>query len=401
MSSARDLAAALAAEIRAAVAETSRRQPVPEPAGADGETEHAQTALKRSEAHVTPQVPAAAPLSSAKRLAIRLLRFAWRDQSSYNALMLEAANEVVAAMAADRRRARENAAALRAELVRIEQKIGRWMDAVEAWREAVERREAIRDGRLAILEAGGAVIGSGMALPAGAAAAAIPPGVYELFEQRFRGKPEEVANKQRSYVPLLRGLPGPVLDAGCGRGEFLALLRREGIPAFGVESNPIAVAACRAAGLDVFAADAVAELAGREPARLGAVTAFQVVEHWPAETVFAFLVSARRAIAPGGLLVAETINSDSLSALRTFFLDPTHVRPIPPEALQFLAGAAGFADARIEYRAELPPEERLAETDDNARRLNRLLFGAQDYAVIARVPLDPPIARSPDPPIPS
>ena len=85
--------------------------------------------------------------------------------------------------------------------------------------------------------------------------------------------------------------------------------------------------------------------------------AFQVVEHWAPEGIFRFLQLARRALAPGGVLIAETINVDSLSALRAFYLDPTHVRPVPPDALRFLAEAAGFTDARIEYRSPLPAAE--------------------------------------------
>ncbi|MFN2385760.1 MAG: methyltransferase, partial [Thermoanaerobaculia bacterium] len=99
-----------------------------------------------------------------------------------------------------------------------------------------------------------------------------------------------------------------------------------------------------------------------------------------------FLREARRVLVPGGLLILETINTDSLSALRAFFLDPTHVRPVPPEALEFLAGAAGFTDARIEYRSPLPEPERLEEATANDAKLNRLLFAPQDYALIARAP---------------
>ena len=97
--------------------------------------------------------------------------------------------------------------------------------------------------------------------------------------------------------------------------------------------------------------------------------------------VWAFLVAARKALASGGVLIAETINTDSLSALKAFFLDPTHVRPVPPDALKFLAEAAGFADARIEYKAPLPEGERLAEVSPNDARLNRLLSPAEAHAL--------------------
>jgi O-antigen chain-terminating methyltransferase len=136
----------------------------------------------------------------------------------------------------------------------------------------------------------------------------------------------------------------------------------------------------------VEAGDGLAALAEKPENSLGAVVAFQVVEHWSPETIFAFLREAQRALAPSGILVLETINTDSFSSLRAFFLDPSHVRPVPPEALRFLAEAAGFVQARIEYRAPLDASDRLEESSENDAKLNRLLFGPQDYALIARAP---------------
>lgn len=380
VSSPRDLAADLAAEIQAAIAESSRAVAAPPPISTGGGEDNARAALRKSEAHLTPTIPDSAPLSGAKRLSVRLLRFLWRDQSSFNALMIEAINELAGAVAGQR----GSVAGLKAELVRHDEKIQKWVAEVERWREESERRLAIEYGRLAAL----GTVARGPTSPAAppAAPAPIPPGVYSLFEERFRGTPESIDRKQRFYLRFLRPLPGPVLDAGCGRGEFLSMLAAEGISGSGIDVNPIAVAECRSRGLDASEGDALANLAGRPAGGLGAVVAFQVVEHWTPENIFAFLCLARRAMASGGVLIVETINSNSLSALKAFFLDPSHVRPVPPEALQFLVEAAGFADARIEYRGELPASERLVETTENDRLLNRLLFAPQDYAVIARVP---------------
>ena len=357
-----DLKRVLAEEIRAAIAETAPAPGDPRD-GADGATAAGRASVSRAAEVLTPSVPSGVPLESAKRLVIRSLRFLWRNQSAFNALSLEASSGLA--------------------------------DAVDRLHRAVEelsRRKGIEEARLSLLESGGrggGVAGPGPAMTTTPAAAALPPGVYALFEERFRASPAEVAHGQQFYLDLLRDLPGPVLDVGCGRGEFLQLLASEGIPASGVESNPVSVEAARSRGLAVEQADALALLGGWPAGKLGAVVAFQVVEHWAPEVIFRFLQLSRRALAPGGVLVAETINVDSLSALKAFYLDPTHVRPVVPDALRFLAEAAGFTEPRIEYRSPVPAANRLAGGDDDARKLNALLFAPQDYALIARVPAAP------------
>lgn len=395
----RDLTGDLVEEIRAAVAEASPPAGAP-PVAAKGlpEGEDVRASLARALQYVTPTISPAVRLSRSKRLLIRLLRFLWRDQASFNALVLEAGGGLADRLDAawnrlqdalqDERDARERQLGQRAEdLAQIRaQLLGLTERAILEW----ERRAAIQDGRLAILEtrgAGGDPAGPPVSPEAGGLTTPpLPAGVYSLFEENFRGSPQEITEKQRSYLPLLRGLPGPVLDVGCGRGELLHLLAAEGIPAAGVEFNPIAVAECRAKGLSVGEGDGLAALSSKPDGSLGGVVALQVVEHWSSEAVFAFLREARRALAPGGVLIAETINTDSLSSLKAFFLDPSHVRPVPPDALRFLAQAAGFADTRIEFRAAVPDRERLEEISENDAKLNRLLFGPQDYALIARVP---------------
>jgi SAM-dependent methyltransferase len=355
-----DLKRVLAEEIRAAIAESA-----PPAAGGVGVgdplTDEARAVLRRAEDVLTPSVPAGAPLRRVKALLIRGLRFLWRNQAAYNSLSLAASSGLAEAI--DRLRA----------------------DAGE-----LSRRLGVREARLTLLEAAAAAAPREAApreAPATMPAAApLPPGVYALFEERFRGRPEDIGKAQSAYLAHLRNLPGPVLDVGCGRGEFLRLLAAAGISASGVDVNPVSLEVCRAAGHSVEQGDAIEVLSRRAPGGLGAVVAFQVVEHWPVGDTFRFLQEARRALAPGGVLIAETINADSVSAMRAFYLDPTHVRPVPPEALRFLAEAAGFVDVRVELRAPVPAADRLEEKSDNERKLNALLFGPQDYAVIGRVP---------------
>jgi O-antigen chain-terminating methyltransferase len=369
-----DLAGELAREIRAAVAQAAPpgRSRVTEREA--NELEDVRTPLRRAEEHLTPTVPDAARFFGAKSAVVRLLKFLWRGQASFNALVLEAGNGLVAALEQNRT----------AIARRFEELTG----DLAGWREEARRRDSGQDARIAYLETVPERANAVSARNPPAQDPGFPESVYALFEERFRGSPSDVAQKQKFYLPFLRNVPGPVFDAGCGRGEFLRLLQEERIAARGVEASRLAAETCRAAGLDVREGDAVDALAATPSSSLGAVVAFQVVEHWPAAQTFRFLAQARRAVAAGGLLIVETVNTGSLSAMNAFYLDPTHIRPVPPEALSFLCEAAGFRDLRVEFLSPLADSERLVERSENDVRVNEILFGPQDYAVIARVPTE-------------
>jgi O-antigen chain-terminating methyltransferase len=230
-----------------------------------------------------------------------------------------------------------------------------------------------------------------------AAARAAEDSTYTAFENRFRGTREEIRSRQADYVDLFRG-GGPVVDLGCGRGEFLELLRASGIEARGVEGNANVVRECREKGFEVLHGDLLAYLEDQETGSLGGIFAAQVVEHLPPPVLGALLTEAHRALRRGGLLVLETPNpASALSFHDVFIRDLTHERPLHPETLRFLAAAAGFGDARIQMRNPVPEDVRLRllpgsglpppviqVLNENVERLNTLLFAPLDYALIAR-----------------
>jgi SAM-dependent methyltransferase len=215
-------------------------------------------------------------------------------------------------------------------------------------------------------------------------AAALPD--YFAFESRMRASTDEVRARQAPYVDLFAGA-APVLDVGCGRGEFLGLLRDAGIEARGVDADADMVAYALGEGLEVEHADVVAYLDALPTGSLGGLFAAQLVEHLPPPALVAFLRLAHEALRAGGVAVFETINPLSPLALRNYFADLTHAQPLVPETLELLARHAGFADVAIRFAN--PPAEHLTPPDDpmlrrNAELLNDLVFAPLDYALVAR-----------------
>jgi SAM-dependent methyltransferase len=234
---------------------------------------------------------------------------------------------------------------------------------------------------------GGAGGGTPVAAPTVAAqpaAAALPD--YFAFESRMRGSVDAIRDRQRRYVDDFRA-SAPVLDVGCGRGEFLQLLREAGIEARGIDADADMAAYAQGEGLDVEQADLVDYLERLDDGSLGGVFMAQVVEHLPPAVLVRSLELAARKLRPGGVLVAETINPLSPLALRHYFADLTHSQPLVPETLELLARQSGFAETEVRFLNE--PADRLTEPDDpviaaNVRRLNELLFAPLDYALVAR-----------------
>jgi O-antigen chain-terminating methyltransferase len=211
----------------------------------------------------------------------------------------------------------------------------------------------------------------------------------DRFEAEFRGTREELLERYRGLAAELEGC-APVLDVGCGRGEFLELLAEIGVEASGVDIDPHLVDAAKQRDLKVDQGDGIEWLAGEVDGSLGGLVTIQVVEHLSAQQVADFVRLAADKLRPGGKAIVETVNPQSLYVYaHSFYVDPTHVHPVHPGYLAFLFREAGFSGVRIEWRSEPGSEEMLQRLhddgvmDENIERLNRLLFGSQDYALIA------------------
>ncbi len=219
---------------------------------------------------------------------------------------------------------------------------------------------------------------------------------YYQMEENMRGDEESVRQRQAVYLPYFNNR-SPVVDIGCGRGEFVQMLLASGIDARGVDRNANMVAHAQALGTPVVQADCFDFLQEQADSSLGGVFCAQVVEHLTPQRLIALLRLTHRKLQPDGVAVFETQNPQCLFSIAGYFwMDPSHRHPIHPQQLLFLAGAEGFSKMDVLWLNECPPEARLPrlpagrsaaqrrqEFDGAVDRFNQCFLGPADYAVVA------------------
>ena len=224
---------------------------------------------------------------------------------------------------------------------------------------------------------------------------------YFLFENRFRGSRDSIKKRQEIYIPWFKNA-ARVLDIGCGRGEFLEILRQEGIPAVGIDLNEDMIHICREKGLEVENASVFTYLDSLADESLGGVFASHIIEHLETAVLQDFVKLCCQKLKKGAPIAFETPNPLSiLVSSSSFYLDISHVKPIHPEAIKFLLESSGFAETEIKFlspfseEVQLKPlplpgepgglgEQAIQRLNQNVKQLNRLLYGFQDYAVMGK-----------------
>jgi SAM-dependent methyltransferase len=200
---------------------------------------------------------------------------------------------------------------------------------------------------------------------------------YHFFESLFRGSTEEIKRRQSVYLPYVaeahansKGLF--FLDAGCGRGEFLELLKGHGIPAKGVDTNRINIDLARQMCVDVALSGVLEYLNTLKDCSLIGLSMFQVIEHFDFKTINDILKVAFKKISPHGVILLESVNPYCPMALGKFYLDPTHARPYAPDLMKFVLEWQNFEKVKLIYSSPIPKEFKEA------------VMNYQDYAVLGK-----------------
>jgi len=221
--------------------------------------------------------------------------------------------------------------------------------------------------------------------------AVIDDALYISLEDHFRGDKATVRQRQMEYLPYISHIVSdqfPLIDLGCGRGEWLQVLKENRLSARGIDSNTACVAECTENGLSASLGELLDTLTQLPDASCGSITMFQVLEHLPFDVVVNVLREARRVLIPGGVFIGEVPNSETLRVgASTFWIDPTHQRPLFPAVLAFLASSVGFSGVTGKYSSPLAPTPDLTGLPDSATKtildLHHAINGPGDFALIA------------------
>jgi len=145
----------------------------------------------------------------------------------------------------------------------------------------------------------------------------------------------------------------PILDLGCGCGEFLFFLKKEGYRRlYGVDVSPQQIEVARQLGLSEARLEVDEALAylQRSPGSFALINAQNLLEHFTRDELLQLLDAIVGSLAPGGTLLAVVPNAASLFGTRTRFWDITHELSFTPSSLLQVLTAVGLTRVRfLEY----------------------------------------------------
>jgi len=216
-----------------------------------------------------------------------------------------------------------------------------------------------------------------------------PDALYVSCEDQCCGTRADIKKRLRVYLPILQeaqlgSKTRPILDMGCGHGEWLELLQETGLWGQGVDRNRVLVEQCQRRGLGVVEGDVLTYLGRLPDASLGAVTGFHILEHLPLEVLIKLLDETVRVLTSGGVAIFETTNPQNvLVRSQNFYLNPTHRNPLLSSIIKLMTEARGLCQVQIFELHSYPEASCVQEANlDVAQRFNEYFYGPQGYAVV-------------------
>ena len=210
---------------------------------------------------------------------------------------------------------------------------------------------------------------------------------YKLFEDKFRGSEDMIRQRVSEYKPYFDNLDRrlknlPIIDIGCGRGEFLGFAKSQGLKAVGIDLNYEMIERSKSLGYNAIQSDALEYISNQKDSSIAVVTGFHIVEHIPLNVLIKLFEECYRAIKTGGFVLFETPNPRNIIVgSNTFYIDPSHMKPIPQEFLAFALESVGFKTTIIDSH---PARELIQNDNIELEKIMKSFYGPQDYAILAK-----------------
>lgn len=202
---------------------------------------------------------------------------------------------------------------------------------------------------------------------------------YYLLANFSRGTKEFIQAGIAHYMPFIQAAYDscqnkPVLDIGCGRGEFLEMLSQQEIAGVGVDLNTASTQEPIRQGYDIQIMDAEEYLASAKDKAFSCITMFQVAEHIPFEEMFDICKLIAEKLDNTGLFVMETINPYCFYKFGSYKIDPSHIEFPSPDAFKLLLEMLGFQEVKLQFYAPL---------GDGVKTMNPL-SNYEGYCILAK-----------------
>jgi len=214
---------------------------------------------------------------------------------------------------------------------------------------------------------------------------------YAELQRRLQSSAPSDETKLGMYLSVIASLDpaapaGKWLDLGCGEGKWLRLVRDRGFDAVGVDTGRDVIDRCRESGFEIAECDVLEFLRSAGDQSFAVVSAFHLLEHCPFDYCLNLVYQVARVLKPDGVLLVETPHPGNLLvAAEQFWIDPSRQRPIPSPLMAFLFDYCGL-DLMNRFEVNPRPEEDHLPFPEVelCNRLNLLLYGPQDYALLGR-----------------
>lgn len=200
---------------------------------------------------------------------------------------------------------------------------------------------------------------------------------------------ESIKKQQGQYVKYFAGCKN-VLNIGSGRGEFLELLRENGILAKGVDTKEELVYQCRCFGFDADCSDVVEYLKTQK--NLDGIFCSQEIQKLPFDKIVRLCEEAYYRMQFGAKIVIQATGSTNSDI---FYLDPTYDKPVHPGSMKHLLESIGFKEVEIVFPEGSSSDHQIphmiSDSVNNLQQINEAVdfvndafFKNKDYIIVGK-----------------